>query len=903
MSEKKFGKRFLTWALTMVLTVSLLPLSAMAEELEEKDAPLMEAEMEVPAEPAEEEDETAAEPAEEEEDLAAPAEEESEDADFEETAEAWDAYVAGDDVPVAYGTSRKISLTAAEMKNCTIAYVEGASLTGSSALKTQSSTGTINDISSINGKYGIMIFAKPNEGYALSYMGAVTGSNFYSIADGGVDSDGNADVGSSQFFREYDTGNNGNRLEANDVVDGVNTAKTIVAKALAAGYHGTMFYSRPENGGTDINDTIYFAAEKLPEFKKEIVAVKHRDASDFVPFTDGMTIGEGDTIRYQFTVTFAPAAYSFVKDGRTQYASVSYSNITINDPMIGYSATLDNYTSGAEGAVVTRTADYVVKEADLVDGSGNDKASLINLATLHYNYQATYSRGTVTKTGMAAASIPVRRAVSYRYVSVDSTPLPKDFPAAPNGILKQAEGEVVTAAAWNMPAEYRTATGKWVRVSENWEDEANDITVAPGGTFTMIGEAVTLTARWQFIKDVTVTGSIDHGTVNGTNNRASQTISAGEDSAAMAFVPEEGYEITQVTVNGEEENFTLNDNGSYTYGAQSGVQDDISVVVTTQEKSDNTDSGETPVDPENPDNNGGDNGGDNPGNGGNTDNGDNSGNSGSTDNGDNSGNSGNTDNGSSETPPTPSRPSRPSRPSSSTDNTVTIEDDDALGLNTTDHFAYIVGYGNGEVRPQNNITRAEVATIFFRLLTDDVRDANLTKSNPYPDVAATSWYNTAVSTLSSMGIITGYPDGTFRPNAAITRAEFAAIAARFDNDGDKTTAKFSDIANHWAKDEISIAYNNGWINGYPDGTFGPQRDITRAETMTLVNRVLNRLPETEEDLLPDMVTWTDNANPNAWYYLAVQEATNSHYYKFKTNSQYEKWTELRETRDWTLLEK
>ena len=241
--------------------------------------------------------------------------------------------------------------------------------------------------------------------------------------------------------------------------------------------------------------------------------------------------------------------------------------------------------------------------------------------------------------------------------------------------------------------------------------------------------------------------------------------------------------------------------------------------------------------------------------------------------------------------PTPSTP------------TVEIPDDDALGLNTTDHFAYIVGYGNGEVRPQNNITRAEVATIFFRLLTDDVHDENLTKTNRYSDVAATSWYNTAVSTLSSMGIITGYPDGTFRPNAAITRAEFAAIAARFDNDGDKTAAKFSDIATHWAKDEISIAYNNGWITGYPDGTFGPQRDITRAETMTLVNRVLNRQPETEDDLLPNMTVWTDNANPKAWYYLAVQEATNSHYYEFKTNSQYEKWTELRETRDWTQLEK
>ena len=246
---------------------------------------------------------------------------------------------------------------------------------------------------------------------------------------------------------------------------------------------------------------------------------------------------------------------------------------------------------------------------------------------------------------------------------------------------------------------------------------------------------------------------------------------------------------------------------------------------------------------------------------------------------------------------TPSYPIQPEQPK------VEIPDDDAFGLNTTDHFAYIVGYGNGQVRPQNAITRAEVATIFFRLLTDDVREENFTSTNKYTDVAAGAWYNNAVSTLSAMGIITGYPDGTFRPNAYITRAEFAAIAARFDADGDKTLAAFSDIANHWAKDEISVAYNNGWVDGYPDGTFGPQRNITRAETVTLVNRVLNRKPETEDDLLPDMTTWTDNADKKAWYYLAIQEATNSHYYKYKENSEYEKWTELRETRDWTQLEK
>ena len=213
--------------------------------------------------------------------------------------------------------------------------------------------------------------------------------------------------------------------------------------------------------------------------------------------------------------------------------------------------------------------------------------------------------------------------------------------------------------------------------------------------------------------------------------------------------------------------------------------------------------------------------------------------------------------------PTPSTP------------TVEIPDDDALGLNTTDHFAYIVGYGNGEVRPQNNITRAEVATIFFRLLTDDVRDENLTKTNRYSDVAATSWYNTAVSTMTKAGIVDGYPNGTFRPDAPITRAEMAKIISLFAK-LDKSESRFSDIAGHWAEAYIRLAAGNGWIAGYPDGTFGPQRNITRAETMTLVNRVLNRQPETEDDLLPNMTVWTDNANPKAWYYLAVQEATNSH---------------------------
>ena len=234
--------------------------------------------------------------------------------------------------------------------------------------------------------------------------------------------------------------------------------------------------------------------------------------------------------------------------------------------------------------------------------------------------------------------------------------------------------------------------------------------------------------------------------------------------------------------------------------------------------------------------------------------------------------------------------------------TVTIPDKVPTGLNGNDHYAYIVGYPDKTVRPQNGITRAEVATIFFRLLTDETRDANSTKSNSYSDVAAGAWYNHAVSTLSAMGIVKGDSDGKFNPNAPITRAEFAAIAARFDDKANTTTADFSDIASHWAKNEISAASNNGWINGYPDGTFRPDNKITRAEAMTLVNRVLKRLPETAEDLHDDMIKWSDNSDVSQWFYLDVQEATNSHYYQTKEN-QFEKWTELRETRDWIELEK
>ncbi|MBQ7921381.1 MAG: S-layer homology domain-containing protein [Clostridia bacterium] len=219
-----------------------------------------------------------------------------------------------------------------------------------------------------------------------------------------------------------------------------------------------------------------------------------------------------------------------------------------------------------------------------------------------------------------------------------------------------------------------------------------------------------------------------------------------------------------------------------------------------------------------------------------------------------------------------------------------------------DHYAYIIGYDDGLVHPEANITRAEVATIFFRLLSAETRNQYMTRENIFSDVDQGDWYNTAVSTMAAMGIVTGRPDGSFDPNANITRAEFAAIAARFDKHGNTSDASFTDIYEHWAKKEISIAANNGWVLGYEDGAFRPDQYITRAEAMTMVNRVLQRIPESVDDLLPDMVVWPDNMDTEKWYYLMVQEATNSHYYERKVNG-YEYWLELREVPDWTIYEK
>lgn len=232
----------------------------------------------------------------------------------------------------------------------------------------------------------------------------------------------------------------------------------------------------------------------------------------------------------------------------------------------------------------------------------------------------------------------------------------------------------------------------------------------------------------------------------------------------------------------------------------------------------------------------------------------------------------------------------------------TIINKDTGMLNKTDHFAYVIGYPDGTVHPNGQITRAEVATIFFRLLKDEVRDGAFTTSNTYSDVAYGKWYNNPISTMSALGIITGYPDGTFKPNKPITRAEFAAIAARFDETQSGKSATFSDVIGHWAAKEIGIAYANEWIKGYPDGTFKPDQNITRAEAMTMINRVLERKPESPADLLTNMNKWTDNMDTSKWYYLDVQEATNSHAYTRKTFN-YELWRQMLPDPDWSRYER
>lgn len=217
-------------------------------------------------------------------------------------------------------------------------------------------------------------------------------------------------------------------------------------------------------------------------------------------------------------------------------------------------------------------------------------------------------------------------------------------------------------------------------------------------------------------------------------------------------------------------------------------------------------------------------------------------------------------------------------------------------LNGDDHYAYVVGYPDGKVHPEGNISRAETATIFFRLLKSDIRDGNLTADNDFSDVSDGQWHNKAVSTMAKLGIVKGRRADHFDPDASITRAEFAAICARFNTKPVKNSGSFSDISGHWAENEIERAAAFGWISGYPDGTFRPDARITRAEAMTMINRVLCRMPQSESDLLDSMVTWPDN-KPSDWHYLAVQEATNSHDFN-RQGEVGESWTKLTSVPDW-----
>ena len=221
-------------------------------------------------------------------------------------------------------------------------------------------------------------------------------------------------------------------------------------------------------------------------------------------------------------------------------------------------------------------------------------------------------------------------------------------------------------------------------------------------------------------------------------------------------------------------------------------------------------------------------------------------------------------------------------------------------LNDADHFAYVIGYKDGNVRPYGLISRAETTTIFFRLLTDEVRDDNLLTSNTYTDVTNDYWANTAISTMTGLGIVQGRSATTFDPKAPITRAQFAAICARFDTGKSSGTQTFTDIKGHWAEKYIERAAELGWIKGFEDGTFRPDTYITRAQAMTMINRVLNRIPEENSDLLAGMNTWPD-CTPGDWFYLAVHEATNSHDFQHKAGN-YETWTGMNKNPDWTRYE-
>lgn len=222
-------------------------------------------------------------------------------------------------------------------------------------------------------------------------------------------------------------------------------------------------------------------------------------------------------------------------------------------------------------------------------------------------------------------------------------------------------------------------------------------------------------------------------------------------------------------------------------------------------------------------------------------------------------------------------------------------------LNRDDHLAYVMGYPDGNVKPENNITREEVAAIFFRLLSDDSRDKYWSDVNSFSDMSLNRWSNIEISTLVNAGIISGYPDGTFRPSENITRAEFATIAAQFDNSSTGEKSGLYDINGHWGEKYIDSAFELGWVSGYPDNTFKPDKYISRAEAMTLINNVLNRHVRSEEDLVYNMKEWPDNMDRTEWYYYPVQEATNSHIYERKEDGVNEKWNSIIPNRNWNII--
>jgi len=244
--------------------------------------------------------------------------------------------------------------------------------------------------------------------------------------------------------------------------------------------------------------------------------------------------------------------------------------------------------------------------------------------------------------------------------------------------------------------------------------------------------------------------------------------------------------------------------------------------------------------------------------------------------------------------PPPTEPTQPTAPTDPTDPGSAVY-----------HHAYLIGFEDGTVRPRANVTRAQVATIFFRLMSDSDRAGYWMQTNPYPDVALEQWFNNAVSTTTNAGMFIGLPDGTFQPNRAITRAELATVIARLMDVTYNGDPLFNDIAGHWAQDYINAIAHSGWVVGYEGlgGRFMPDQAITRAEAAAMINRVLERLPEGSEDLLYGMLTWPDNANETAWYYLYIQEATNSHYYEMKDDGVHETWTRLMPPRPWALLER